>query len=144
MNAQHLFRWLPASISLWIIATLFALFGFANLWVINKVNSSPDVRLRLRNVQGLVREYRRGAIENEAIAALLVTGWFVMRRATPGGRSLGALLVLIGFWITYRRWLHQAGPSGWMNWVEPFLIWPLMLYPVCYGFFSSQRSEGKT
>jgi|HubBroStandDraft_1064217.scaffolds.fasta_scaffold175891_2 hypothetical protein len=140
MRQNSLFRWIPAAISLWFCGGLFAVFGVFNFWL-SELSARGALPHSVGGGTDNPRSLLHGAVENGAVAAFCILGWYFLRRRIPGSLPGGTLAVTVALLITVGRWLHwQLVGANQLPWLEPMLVWPFFLYAIVYGYRESKAS----
>src|SRR5580658_8389470 len=99
MRQNSLFRWIPAAISLWFCGGLFAVFGVFNFWL-SELSARGALPHSVGGGTDNPRSLLHGAVENGAVAAFCILGWYFLRRRIPGSLPGGTLAVTVALLIT--------------------------------------------
>jgi hypothetical protein len=142
---RSFFRWTPTAIFLWLASGFFALAGLINIWLIVLAAQGSLEDVPPGYPKPTVRSLVRGSVENAAVVLFCLMAWSWMRKHTAGSLRKAAVAVLIALLITATRWLSwQLKGTNPLNWFEPLLIWPLLVYAILFAYQESRRTPANS
>ena len=119
-------RWYPAAISLWGVGLIYAAASVLCVLTLPQLHEIGD-RLGARvTFQSIFLD--------ASIALLCVVAWWMMKRQTKAGLTIGAIAALIALLIILYVWCSTIGTRFWNpSPIEPLLTWTPLLYSVAYA-----------